>query len=103
LIGEADPEKPNDKMKKPPKEIDGAVVLCWAWSGDTPFFVMEDGGQGRKIFGLAICKYATSDVVYKFSCNYDWETENDTDWSSLEEAKAAKSGHLTLRLRSNGF
>lgn len=29
-------------MSKPPKEIDGAKVLEWAWSGSKPFGVVRD-------------------------------------------------------------
>lgn len=43
-------------MSKPPKEIDGAKVIEWAWSGSEPFGVVcfESGEVAAEIFGLAI-------------------------------------------------
>ncbi|MGH1378957.1 MAG: hypothetical protein ACRBB3_09065 [Alphaproteobacteria bacterium] len=75
---------------KPPNQIDGAEVLEWAWSGDTPFGVImydESNDIATEIFGIAICKYPSSNVIYRFSCDKDWETQQDTDYSSTEEAK----------------
>ncbi len=75
-------------MSTPPREIDGARVLHWAWSGSTPFGVVRfpDGTIAAEIFGLAICQYSNSDVVYRFSCNAEWETEQDHDYASAQEA-----------------
>jgi len=75
-------------MSKPPKTIDNAEVLYWAWSGEIPFGVLKytDGNIAAKIYGLAICKYFKSDLVYRFSCDRKWETEQDSDYSSVEEA-----------------
>ncbi|MEJ2425947.1 MAG: hypothetical protein P8101_16115 [Candidatus Thiodiazotropha sp.] len=76
---------------KPPKEIDGARVLEWAWSGDEPFgVVMYSGGSdvSAEIYGLAICQYSDSSVIYRFSCDKNWETEQDGDYSSINEAKS---------------
>ncbi len=76
-------------MKRPPKEIDGAKVLEWAWSGNTPFGVVryESGEIAAEIFGLAICKYPGSEKVYRFSCDFEWDTEQDCDYNSITEAK----------------
>ncbi len=76
-------------MKKPPSKIDGANVLEWAWSGETPFGEIryENGEIAAKIFGLAICEYPKDKRVYRFSCNLDWESEQDSDYHSVEEAK----------------
>jgi hypothetical protein len=74
---------------KPPSRIDGARVLEWAWS-DTPFgeLLSDDGSVAATVHGLALCRYDESDTVCRFSCNANWETEQDAPYSSLEEAKA---------------
>jgi len=76
-------------MSKPPKEIDGAKVLEWAWSGNKPFgFVRYESGEvAAEIYGLAICSYSDSNKVYRFSCDSFWETEQDSDYESIEDAK----------------
>ena len=73
-------------MKEAPDELDGAKVLYWAWSGDEPFFVMpfSDGPGGIEIFGLAVCQY-NNGATYRFSCNADWEVENDSPYD-IEQA-----------------
>jgi hypothetical protein len=76
-------------MSKPPKEIDGAKVLEWAWSGNKPFgFVWyESGDVAAEIYGLAICSYSDSNKVYRFSCDSVWEIEQDSDYESIADAK----------------
>ena len=73
----------------PPTHIDGALVLEWAWS-DVPFGEVgfEDGTVAALIYGLALCRYDTSTSIYRFSCGADWETRQDSVYSSIEEAKA---------------
>lgn len=71
------------QMNKPPKEIDGAKVLLWAWSGSVPFGAVSD----TKIYGLAICQYENSNEVYRFSCDEAWETQQDGLYDSVEQAK----------------
>ena len=74
---------------KPPSQIDGADVLEWAWS-DVPFGtvgIQGDPAPGTPIHGLAICKYAKSETIYRFSCDANWETEQDADHDSIEQAK----------------
>lgn len=78
-------------MKQPPKKLDGADVVKWAWSGNEPFFTMEDAENVVEIYGLAICKYDDSDTFYRFVCNESWEVENDSSWNSITEACKAKS------------
>ena len=75
-------------MSKPPKEIDGAVVLYWAWSGSSPFGILEstDGTVRIEVYGLAICRYPGSKSVYRFSCDSVWEIEQDAEYSSEKEA-----------------
>ncbi|MCF2907224.1 hypothetical protein L1285_02545 [Pseudoalteromonas sp. DL2-H2.2] len=76
-------------MSKPPKEIDGAKVVEWAWSGERPFGVLryESGETASEIFGLAICQYDESDIIYRFSCDSVWEAEQDSGYGSVAEAK----------------
>jgi len=76
---------------KPEKEIDGAKVLEWAWSGDKPFGVVgtsDSYGNEVKIYGLALCQYPDSDKIYRFSCSIEWEVEQDMDYATIEEAKS---------------
>jgi hypothetical protein len=75
-------------MSTPPNQIDGADVLCWAWSGAKPFgFVPVTGTTDAiPIYGLAVCRYPGSQKVYRFSCNFTWETEQDSEYDSVEEA-----------------
>ncbi|MYM58619.1 hypothetical protein GTG28_05220 [Vibrio sp. OCN044] len=47
-------------MSNPPRQIDGANVIEWAWSGDKPFGYIH----------------------YEH-----WETEQDQKYSSINEAK----------------
>ncbi|HZY78405.1 MAG TPA: hypothetical protein VFE50_02710 [Cyclobacteriaceae bacterium] len=80
---------------EPPDELDGAMVICWAWSGEEPFgfiSVVDDGKEVDKIaiHGTAICQYEGTDTVYYFICNKDWEVENDTVHNSVERAMNAK-------------
>jgi len=76
-------------MNKPPQYIDNVKVLEWASSGDVPFGVVN--GQGGEIaatiYGLAICQYENSSKVYRFSCDKNWETEQDSEYASIAEAK----------------
>ena len=73
---------------KPPTHIDGALVLEWAWS-DAPFGEVRfsDGTIAAVIHGLALCQYEGSPIIYRFSCNAAWETEQDSDYASVTEAK----------------
>ena len=73
----------------PPNTIDGAEVLEWAWSGEKPFGTLhyQSGEIASELYGLAICRYKNSNIVYRFSCNANWETEQDSDYNSIQEAK----------------
>lgn len=70
-------------MSQPPENIDGAKVLSWAWSGAAPF-----GFVGSEpVYGLAICQYPSTGTIYRFSCGGGWETLQDSDYETVEEAK----------------
>ncbi len=69
-------------MKPPPAKIDNANVLWWAWAGDKPF----GESSGIRIFGFAICRYE-SGALYRFICDKDWETVNDSPEEDEEGAK----------------
>lgn len=84
---------------QPPAEIDGARVLFWAWSGETPFFVMntQEGISGVEIFGLAVCRYQNTGEVYRLSCNQEWGSENDSYWgASVETALCGEFGNYDI-------
>ena len=85
-------------MSKPPSILDGANVIFWSWSVDTPFFVMPDGASGIAIYGLAICQYSGNPNVYRFSCNESWEVENDTLFETIAEAMNNLSGQYQIEL-----
>jgi len=76
-------------MNKPPKEIDGARVVEWAWSGEEPFGSLknENGELASEIFGFAICQYDESSAFYRFSCDKTWESQQDSEYPSVEDAK----------------
>lgn len=73
---------------KPPEYIEDAKVLHWAYSGSEAFGVIKysNGNVAAEIFGLAICQYDGDGKVYRFSCDKNWESEQDADYSSVEEA-----------------
>lgn len=75
-------------MTKPPERIDGAKVLEWAWS-ETPFGELpyQEGGVTAVIHGLAICQYEGENQVYRFSCDAEWECQQDQIYETVEEAK----------------
>jgi hypothetical protein len=75
-------------VSEPPAELDGARVLCWAWSGQEPFGVVKytTGEIAAAIYGLAICSYG-DECVYRFSCDAAWGVEQDGAYESVEEAK----------------
>lgn len=51
---------------------------------------------GINIFGLAICQYEHSATVYRFSCSQNWETENDSDFDSIEDAMNTESSQYDI-------
>ncbi|WP_061247683.1 hypothetical protein [Leptospira noguchii] len=73
---------------KPPAYLDGVKVLLWDWSDGQPFGYLyyTHGTITSEIFGLAICQYEGSKEVYRFSCNKDWEVEQDSDYNTIEDA-----------------
>lgn len=77
-------------MKEPPKNIDDAKVLEWAWSGEKPFGFLfyENGEVAAEIYGLAICQNESNKTIYRFSCDYDWVVEQDSVHESLSDAKS---------------
>lgn len=76
---------------KPPRQIDGADVLEWAWSDQAFGVVATVGrhGDAIPIHGLALCQYADTATIYRFSCDQHWETQQDADYESVAAAKAA--------------
>lgn len=81
----------NNKINEPADLLDGARVITWAWSGDKPFGLLhhqDDEYEPIEIFGLAICQYDDSSAIYRFSCDKDWEVQQDDLYDSIEEAIA---------------
>jgi hypothetical protein len=73
---------------KPPAELDGAQVLEWAWS-EVPFGIIRytDGTLRCEVHGLAICQYPNDNKVYRFSCDREWNVQQDMDYNTVAEAK----------------
>lgn len=72
--------------------MDGATVVCSVvldasrhrYTGSV---VLRDGDREQRWFhGLAIARYPDSEDAYLFYCDSDWDTENDSLYSSVEEA-----------------
>ncbi len=82
---------PNHGILEPPDELDGAEVLLWAFDPQKPFFILEysDGTPYKPIHGFAICRYPGENQYYKFSCDIEWQVENDWVYDILEEALQA--------------
>lgn len=78
----------NRDTKEPPDELDEAEVIFWAFSPQKPFFIMKysDGTLYKPIHGFAICQYKGEKQYYKFSCDIEWNVENDSVCESIEEA-----------------
>ncbi len=70
------------KTVAPPAYIDGAKVVQWAWSGQYPFGFVST----YEVYGLAICQYENSPTFYRFSCDKNWETLQDSPYDSIKEA-----------------
>jgi hypothetical protein len=85
--------KEENQIVEPPDELDGAKVIRWAWSGTAPFGHLpivggtdNEASDSIDIFGLAICQYEDSDNVYRFSCDKDWEVQQDGVYKSVDDA-----------------
>ena len=78
----------NRDSLEPPNKLDGAEVIMWAFNPQKPFFVMKysDGTPYKPIHGFAICQYKGENQFYKFSCDLEWNVENDSVSDAIEEA-----------------
>jgi hypothetical protein len=96
--------KEENQIVEPPDDLDGAKVIKWAWSGVEPFGHLPIVGSDTdnesrdsiEIFGLAICQYDDSDNVYRFSCDKDWEVQQDGGYESVEDAQRQLSDQYKL-------
>ena len=70
-------------MNPPPPTIDNARVLWWASAGDEPFGFCGD----TPVHGFVVCRYGDGGPFYRFSCDREWETVNDSDHEDEEDAK----------------
>ena len=71
-------------MQRPPSELDGAKVLCWAISARGAFYFIGDAA----IAAMAICQYAPGEF-YLFKCTAEWTVVFDWDYRSLDECMEA--------------
>lgn len=69
-------------MKPPPPMLDNARILSGAWSSEEPFGFCGD----VPTYGFAAYRY-DSGKLYRFNCDRDWETVNDSDYDDEESAK----------------
>ena len=79
-------------MEPPPAMIDGARVLWWA---DTAGIAKTDAGtfgEGDRVqtsfAALAVARYDGASDCYLFLCDEEWETQNDMDHQTVDEARA---------------
>jgi hypothetical protein len=73
--------------------LDGARVLWWAWSGETPFGELYGAEEeDRWVHGLAVCRYDSGEI-YRFSCNRRWDVVQDMDHATEDDAKASIPGN----------
>jgi hypothetical protein len=89
---------------EPPETLDGAEVLYWAWSAAPPFFGMPETGTANvfDVCGLAVCRYAESGAIYRFSCDRAWEVLNDAPYATVAQALVGPSGQFDVtRVRWN--
>lgn len=74
---------------EPPDFLDGAKVINWAWAGQEPFGSVgnsDDSINNIAIYGLAICQYQGEESVYRFSCDKNWETIQDSLYDNVKNA-----------------
>ena len=84
-----------NQMVEPPEDLEGAKVIKWAWSGHEPFGQLpligsdtdSESSDSIEIFGLAICQCDDSDNVYRFSCDKNWEVQQDGVYESVDDAQ----------------
>src|SRR5437016_4661827 len=79
-------------MNQPPKEIDGARLICFAEVTSavrpTARTSHRKGGEVLgPVKGLAICQYSGESSFYLFYCGEDWMVLTDTFHLSLADAK----------------
>ncbi len=79
---------PNNGVSEPPEFIDEARVIKWAWSGLQPFGFVgnESHAESEAVYGLAICQYKDSGLIYRFSCDRSWNTIQDSPYDTVESA-----------------
>jgi hypothetical protein len=80
-------------MKPPPDAIDGAKVLVWSLIDarhrkTNVVRLYADGAEQLAFAGVALAQYEEeSSAVYAFYCDRDWNTQNDSCYSTFQEAK----------------
>jgi hypothetical protein len=82
---------------KPPNKLDGATVLYWA-DAEEPFFRMpcvDSSASSIPIHGLAVARY-DSGSFYRFSCDANWEVQNDSDHGGVDQALHAPSAQYDV-------
>ena len=86
-------------MKAPPPMLDGAHVLLWT-SRAEPFYTIWEGYVRHEIVAMAVCRYArptgSSEQVYLFKCDGEWNVLGDMDYVSIDEAVAAATQWAVL-------
>ena len=79
---------PKIMKSRPPKQLDKADVLAWAWSDGTPFGHLLDteGKVVCAVHGIAVCRYPGSEELYRFTCDENWTVEQDAPYETVEQA-----------------
>ncbi len=80
-------------MKPPPVAIDGAKVLAWSPIDErhrktSVVRLYADEVEQLTFAGVALAQYEDApSEIYAFYCDHDWNTQNDSSYPTLEEAK----------------
>ena len=71
-------------MTDPPRQLDGADVICWIISPVGAFYQLR-GGE-HLIAAMAVCQYAAGST-YLFKCDAGWNVRQDWDCYDVDDAK----------------
>ena len=80
-------------MRKPPKQLDNADVLCWVVSQRGSFYVQAGYDPPIPVVAMAVARYADGGPYYLFKCDRDWDVVGDFDCESITYAQELAAKH----------
>lgn len=80
-------------MSGPPKQLDGADVICWVVSQCGGFYVQAGSNPPITVVAMAVARYADGGPFYLFKCDRDWEVVGDFDRDSVADAQDLAAKH----------